>query len=318
MSTSTHRVDVVPVVLEPHPNADALSIVRVHGFTVCVRTADWGGRALGAYIQPDSIVPATEPFAFLGASRRIKVKRLRGVVSMGLLTFAPEGSVEGDDVAEMLGVTHYEPPMRCDTGGETAPAPSGYAPCYDVESARRFARECMTDGEPVIATEKIHGANGRWMFDGEMFHAGSRTEWKRYTASNVWWAALSVGSELYTFLLAHPGLVVYGEVYGKVQDLRYGIDQGVRVAVFDILDRGEWVGAHEARVLAPLLPWVPTIYEGPYDWAALEALAEGPSLIATANHIREGLVFKPLVERRHDIAGRVCLKIVGNGYLERA
>ena len=86
---STHRVEVVPITLEPHPNADTLSIVRVFaGYTVCVRTTDWQGRALGAYVPPDSLVDTTRPeFAFLAdgkrARQRIKVKKLRGVAAWG-------------------------------------------------------------------------------------------------------------------------------------------------------------------------------------------------------------------------------------------
>ena len=39
MAESTHRVEIVPVNLEPHPNADTLSIVRVFdGYTCVVRT----------------------------------------------------------------------------------------------------------------------------------------------------------------------------------------------------------------------------------------------------------------------------------------
>lgn len=317
MSNSTHRVDVVPVALTPHPNADSLSIVRVHGFTVCVRTEDWRERATGAYIQPDSIVPATDQFAFLGDHRRIKVKKMRGVVSMGLLVPAPDGSNIGDDVADLLGVTHYEPPVRF-AAGESAPPPNVYAPTYDIESARRYADLCMTPGELVIVTEKIHGANGRWLWDGEAFHAGSRTWWKRSGSGSIWWAALDQSEALRGWLRANPGDVVYGEVYGKVQDLRYGVDNGVRLVVFDILRDAKWMDAIDARAHAPFLPWVPTLYVGPYDWAEVEKHAEGPSVLAGGSQVREGCVFKPLEERDHLEVGRVCLKIIGSGYLERA
>lgn len=37
---STHRVEVVPVALERHPNADQLSIAQIYGFSCVVRTAD--------------------------------------------------------------------------------------------------------------------------------------------------------------------------------------------------------------------------------------------------------------------------------------
>ncbi|MSR62719.1 MAG: hypothetical protein EXS08_09790 [Planctomycetes bacterium] len=64
--------------LEPHPKADTLSIVRVFaGYTVCVRTADWRGRELGAYVPPDSLVDTTRPeFTFLadGKNARLRIK----------------------------------------------------------------------------------------------------------------------------------------------------------------------------------------------------------------------------------------------------
>ena len=36
-----------------------------------------------------------------------------------------------------------------------------------------------------------------------------------------------------------------------------------------------------------------------------------------ADHIREGVVVKPVTERFHQAVGRVILKVVGAGYLEK-
>ncbi len=327
-TNSTHRVEVVPIELLPHPNADALSIVRVFdGYTCCVRTDDWRERSIGAYIPPDSIVPETEPFAFLAGHRRIRVKRLRGVISMGLLMPAPDGAQVGDDVADLLGVTHYEPAvhnasMGRGSGQDAVPAPAGWHPVYDLDSLRRYGR-LFIPGEAVFVTEKIHGANARFVFDGEDFHAGSRTEWKRYDETIIWWKALICtpgGEVVKRFLVDHPEATVYGEVFGQVQDLKYGSQPGeVRLAVFDLLRGSEWVCAREAREIAPELPWVPTIADGlAFDLEAILALAEGPSLIPGAGHLREGCVVKPLLERADMRLGRVCLKVVGNGYMERS
>lgn len=323
MSGSTHRVEVVPVRMEPHPNADALSIVRVFdGYVCCVRTADWQGVERGAYIPPDSVCPATEQFAFLGDHRRIKVKRLRGVVSMGLLVPAPDGAALGDDVAEALGVTHYDPPLPLTSGGEAIKPPPGYRPVFDVESLRRYA-SALVPGEPVIVTEKIHGANGRFTYlEDAGFFCGSRTEWKKESADNLWWRALRETAGLREFLTSCPGVTVYGEVYGQVQDLKYGTTKGgVRFAAFDILKGSEWMDPLPARDWStPFgLPWVPTIECGEgFDLDKAMALAEGPSLVPGADHVREGCVVKPLAERTDPTVGRVCLKVVGNGYLERA
>lgn len=329
MGNSTHRVEVVKLDhLEPHPNADRLEIARIFdGYTCCIGKGQFLQGDLVAYIPPDSIVPETEDFAFLGEHKRIKVKKLRGVVSMGLLIAAPGGTGEGDDVAELLNITHYEPPSSVTSGGESTKAPSGYHPNYDVDSLRRYA-SVFVPGESVYITEKIHGANGRFCIDTtletgtEGLHAGSRTEWKSYNQSILWWKALldtPDGEAVQLFLARNPSITVYGEVYGQVQDLKYGAKPGeVRIAVFDLLRGSEWVGTREARDLAPDLPWVPTVADGiPFDLETVLALAEGPSLVPRANHVREGIVVKPLVERTSLEVGRVNLKVVGNGYLER-
>lgn len=322
MAASTHRVEVVPVTLEPHPNADTLSVVRIFsGYTCCVRTEDWQSGDLAAYVPPDSVVPTTRPeFAFLAKdgreTERIRVKKLRGIVSMGLLLKAPAGANVGDDLAEHFGVTHYEPPLSLVSGGEDCEPPAGYHPHYDVESLRRYA-QAFVPGELVIVTEKIHGANGRFCcVDGAMF-CGSRTTWKRDDERSIWWRALRNHPEIEAFCREHPDFTVYGEVYGPVQDLRYGL-RDVHIAVFDLLRGSEWINAEEARALGPALPWVPVVAMPEFDLESILAFAEGPSLMPGADHVREGVVVKPLVERLDAEVGRVQLKAIGNGYLERA
>lgn len=321
MSKSTHRVEVVPVTLAPHPNADSLSVVTVHdGYQAIVRTADWIGRTVGAYAPPDSVVPAG---LVPGIEGRIRAIRLRGLISEGLLLPAPDGAAVGDDVATVLGITHYDPPLQT-AGGDEASAPGGpFIPCYDVEAARRYGA-ALTIGERVIATEKIHGANARFTFRNGEMHAGSRTAWKSQTDERarpvLWWAALRAHPEVREWCEANPGWVLFGEVYGQVQDLRYGRSDA-RIVIFDVFDGRRFLSHDEARAAGPALPWVPTLYDGPLvSLDALAAYAEGPSVLAAshgAEHVREGCVVRPSDERQHDAAGRVVLKFIGRDYLTR-
>ncbi len=320
MEKSTHKVEVVRVTLEPHPNADSLSVVRVFGgYTVCVRTDDWTGIELGAYIPPDSVVDSTRPeFGFLAGHERIRVKRLRGVVSMGLLIPAPKGAQPGENVAEFLGVSHYEPPLPLNARGDEESAPPGFRPSYDVDSLRRFVH-LFAEGEPVWITEKIHGANARFCHAEGRMRAGSRGTWKKHDKNNLWWRALEDCPEIADFCERNPELTVYGEVYGSVQSLKYGAKPGeVRIAVFDILNCTDWVNAEAALDLAPELPWVPRVAANmPFDADRVFALAEGASLIPGADHLREGIVVKPMEERTDLDIGRVCLKVVSNAFLEK-
>lgn len=357
--SSTFKVEVVPIKLQEHPNADKLSIVNVFDYPVVVATEDWKDKTLGAYIAPDSLVSVNNPtFSFLangslydemsvkspnGVYARITVRRFRGILSYGLLVplygldtvNLGDGKPflkEGDEIANLLGVIHYSPPEPEEKPqrGPNIPntpqvaGPDLFVPRYGVEAFMRYARMIFTPGEPVVATEKIHGANGRFVFsDGEHF-IGSRSQWKRQYDDNgvesIWWRA---AKPIFKWLQNNPDTIVFGEVYGAVQNLNYGVPKGeVRLAVFDIMKNGRYLSFSEALELGRELPWVPTVgyddrYVIPYDFDLLVSLAEGQSLMPGANHYREGIAVKPILERHNEYIGRTPLKIVSPSYLEQ-
>lgn len=317
---STHRVEVVRVgKVEPHPNADRLGLVRVWGYTAIVRLGDFKEGDLAAYVEPDYVVPKDERFAFVGENRRIRARRLRGVWSQGLLIPAPEGAAEGDDVMAELGVERYEPPAHLATGGDAeAPHPSlAGLHKYDIESFRRYPH-VLELAEDVIVTEKIHGANARYAWrDGRMW-CGSRTQWKRQDDRCVWWRALQATPEIERWCRERPDAVLYGEVYGQVQDLKYGVGKGeVRFAAFDALRGDQW--APMSSLVADGVPTVPLVYAGQLPSVErLEEMSRADSRVVGAKHCAEGIVIKPATERTHPDLGRVALKIVSDRYLERA
>jgi RNA ligase (TIGR02306 family) len=330
---STHRIEVIPVVLEKHPNADSLSIVSIPntGYKVVVKTQDWVDKQIGIYIEPDYLVPSNrDEFKFLEqfsktienqgiTGYRIKCKRLRGVMSMGLLIPAVEGAKVGDNVMEQLGIIRYDPPIPMSTKGECVKPPAGIRPCYDVESAYKF-KSLFTIGEEVVATEKVHGANARYCWhDGQMY-CGSRTEWKKESEGNIWWNALK-NVPIEAFCKEHPELTLYGEVYGQVQDLTYGVIKNkIMFIAFDLMKDGSWIDCDEARELGKNLPWAPVIYRGAWSEEIFN-LADGHSEVAAWNgvkQIREGIVIKPVKERSNIEIGRTQLKIVSNDYLTRS
>jgi len=308
--------------IEKHGNADSLGVVMVHGgYPVCIRLGDWKPGDLAAYIPVDSVVDKSRPeFSFL-EKPRIRAKRLRGVFSMGLLVPAPDGAQEGDDVTEALGVTHWDPEAErvhgAKNAGEDEPGPVGWLfPAYtDIEPLRRH-KNVLKPGEPVVVTEKIHGANARFAHDGERLWVGSRGRIKRHDDANTWWR-MAEALDLYVRLQPFRRLVFFGEVFGKVQDLHYGVN-GVDLRIFDVFDgdRGKYLDHDDARGVAAQcdLPWVPTLYRGPWDINRIAEWAEGTSTLA--DHVREGFVVKPEKERVEHM-GRVILKMHGEGYLTR-
>lgn len=327
MSHSNHRCEVIRLGNPAkHPNADTLEVYKVFDWDVVAKHGNWNPGDLAAYVVPDSVVDTSRPeFSFLapkdkpGAKVRVKVARLRGVYSQGLLIPAPAGAVEGDDVAELFGIERYDPAEPVSTTGDAESPPSGLAPVYDVESFRRYSK-LIVDGEDVVVTEKIHGANGRWTWRDGRLWCGSKTNWKRQNEKSAWWKVPEKYPQLVEFLKQHEGMIVYGEVYGStVQDMKYG-KNGVDLAVFDVMmPSGRFVDYDEAKptLNARSIPMAPLIYRGPYDSESVKLMAEGPSTVPGADHVREGCVVRPVRERVDPRLGRVVLKVVGNGYLSR-
>ena len=319
-----------------HPNADSLDITKVFDYTVIAKQGNFKEGDLVAYVPIDSVVPDNDEWHWLAPLnqdgserfpvgqvpekyRVIEAKKIRGIFSQGCLSPLPPGEwKEGDDVREAMGITKYEPPVPMTTSGECEPAPRGWVfPVYtDIEGMRRYPH-ILQAGEPVVLTEKIHGANARYVHDGERLWAGSHTQIKRRDPGVLWWTvALAEGLE--EKLAKAPMHVFFGEVYGQVQDLKYGVKAGAKFRCFDVYDvkAQKYLDFGPAFQLAESvgIPWVPILYAGAWK-PELAELCEGKSTLA--DNVREGFVARPTIERWNEEVGRVVLKRHGEGYLLR-
>jgi hypothetical protein len=96
--------------LAPIPGADLIETATVLGWEVVVKKGEYNVGDLCAYIQIDTIVPATKEFEFLAERKyRVRTIKLRKQISQGLIVPLPLGKWnEGDDLTEVLGVKKYE------------------------------------------------------------------------------------------------------------------------------------------------------------------------------------------------------------------
>ena len=392
---STHRAEVVPVTLEKHPNADLLSIVRVGGYQLCVKTDDWLGQNMGVYIQPDSIVPDTVDYAFLGraikdvdgkvvayeplrpSDRRVTAKKFRGERSEGLLMPAPRGAKVGDNVADRLGISRYvsradlreqEEAARFSNGwwhrinrrgrqglafSGNEKGPSIWIPIYDLENWYRYPT-MFKENDYVTITEKVHGCNARFVYSSldKRMYAGSRQTWKRpfyaIPYKRLWQnIAVKLGlmalqkqespddwnkipkryPQIETFCRANPDHVLFGEIYGDVQDLRYGMIGGQQDFVaFDVFFQGAYWHWQDVRNACEMynIPRVPELYTGQWDEAVLRTKCiDGKTLLGSdKKQIREGCVIRlwnlTELSTERGVPGRKILKAVSSAYLERS
>jgi hypothetical protein len=135
----------------------------------------------------------------------------------------------------------------------------------------------------------------------------------------MWWEILDRVPALAKFCQDNPGVVVYGEAFGNVGRIKYGVPD--TFAAFDIMLDGFWVNGPKCRDLLDKagVPCAPLIGIEPYDFERVCQLAEGYTQVpaATPGTIREGVVVKPIEERRDPHIGRVQLKAVSATYLEK-
>jgi RNA ligase (TIGR02306 family) len=144
--------------------------------------------------------------------------------------------------------------------------------------------------------------------------------------NNLYWSPFtleSVKSLLYDvsnmYLSEIKQIILFGEIYGpSVQSLHYGMSKskpGYRA--FDLLIDGKYADYDEFIRLCEKhgVPTVPLVYRGPFDINKIKELSNGNTLMGVENHIREGVVVKPVHERTDPKVGRVILKYVSDTYL---
>ena len=353
---SVFKVEVVKLHIAPHPDADVLELAQVGGYVAVVRKGEFRTGDLAVYIPEGAVVP-TEILARMGLEgklagpqkNRVKAARLRGVLSQGLVgSFKALGieAREGDDVAERLGITKYEPPTPVALGGEVFNAGRELTLDFDVQNWKSYP-DILQEGEEVIFTEKLHGTctivailpykdahpeafgerKNVLIFSkglgakGLAFKNNERNKDNLYARATRALVARINEVQRDTTGVVVPNFIL-GETFGPgVQDLTYGNGVGFRVFAAAYGYRGDqryqsWSFVEGSFKAQFNFETVPVLYRGPFSVAAMREHTDGKTAMG-ADHIREGIVMVPAVERTDPRSGRVCLKSVSADYLTR-
>lgn len=364
---SGFRVTMERLVIYPHPNADSLELAQVGEYRAVVRRDVYETGDYAIYIPEQAILPG-DLIEDLGLSgmlaggygNRVKAVRLRGELSQGIVCRPPSMSwlwerdrddqeayaancVEfGTDFAGELGIVKWVPPVPTQLDGKVTPAPNLIRWC-DIENIKR-SPDMFDEGEPVVATEKIHGTcclltvteSGEVLVSSKGY--GGRSLSLVEEPGNLYWRAvrrfgLVEYAQALLEVLRVPAVGLFGEVFGRgIQDLHYGseaaVDDAIGYALFDVATAGP-LGmsylppATVARTMLdlplPPPPLAPVLYDGPYHYETLRDLAEGREEVSGQSlHIREGLVVRrKLSEARTAEGARRIAKFVSEAYLLR-
>jgi RNA ligase (TIGR02306 family) len=243
----------------------------------------------------------------------------------------PVESVSGLDVSAYFGARRYvvPPNFSVGQGRQTNEHPSLHR-YTDIDRYEKMSHVFQA-GEQVYVTEKIHGANSRVaMIDGELMVGSRKTQRNApdYTEAfegnpykdNMYWFPLSIpGTRILLEDLgkSYKQVILFGEIYGQgIQgSFNYG-RKGLAYAAFDLMLNGEYVSPAALSALLKQydIPGAPVNYIGEFVPELIQYHVDAPSSLTTT-HIREGVVIRPLNERRDARHGRVVAKWLNPAYL---
>ncbi len=321
----------------PIEGADAIELVRINGWQCVTKKGEFSVGDLGVFLEIDAVPPDTDPFQFLWTAKdgtvpprpdkfRIRTKKLRGALSQGL--FLPLDGFDlgevtaGDNVTERLGVEKYEPPLPAGNAGEIGGNFPGFIPKTDeirVQSEPEVLVELFN--APYAITLKYDGTSATYCVDprdGQFLACG-----RNYSISegdSFYWR-IARQLDLPAKLAAHPQMAIQGEICGPgIQKNRLDLKQIALFAfnVYDIANRRYLAHAEAREFLDEIgVAAVETVEIGQsfgYNQNSLLALAEG-KYPGTTNE-REGIVIRPLTERRSEVLrGRLSFKAISNRFL---
>lgn len=258
----------------------------------------------------------------------------------------------GQDVTKHLELVKWEPPIPVHMTGEVFNC-HGKTLGYDIENIKKYPH-VLQEGEDVIMTEKIHGT---WCCFGYhplidipivtskgLSAKGLAFKFNEQNENNLYVRAFQGlilrdinYNKLFEVFLGTTVLdrisqivgrkepfYLLGEIFGQgVQDLHYGATTP-EFRMFDIYvgspGTGKYMCPNSLSEVSEMceINMVPTLYKGPFSHETMLDYTSGTeSVSGKHDNIREGIVIKPLEERRDDELGRVVLKSVSERYILR-
>ena len=346
---SKFECELVTITIEKHPNADRLEIAKINDYICIVEKGIYKSGDTAIYIPEGAIVPKNIldelGLELAGKDKnRVKAIKLRKILSQGILypitgkvfpKFCPLLQLYAiKDLALYMGIKKYEPVLPTTLSGEVKYIPTVLLH-YEIENIKKFPTLLHKD-EKVVITEKIHGTLCRMSYisDEKQWYVSSKGLGNKgfvfETETNKSQSIYITMFKRYTHVLDYlveqypdRDITLLGEIYG-VQDLKY--DGNKDMLLFDVhvqyhnfltWDRlSDISAASRCPDNAHKLRLVPLFYIGNFTEEVLKSCTSGQSLLG--NHIREGCVIKPYLNRYDDLGNRVIVKSVSEKYLTRS
>lgn len=325
--------------LTPIGGADKIECAQILGWKVIVRKDEHKVGDKIIYVEVDSLLPNLPEFEFLAKVKyRIKTIRMKGQISQGIcfplsiLKNKAEYEV-GEEVTEELGITKYEPPDEHSHGGPNRAKTRGNFPAEipktdetRIQSVPKLLEEL--NGVEHYVSVKIDGTSSTFVnLNGEI-HACSRTRSVKDEDDNIyWWIARKYG--IIDALKDAGPFTVQGEIAGywnpngtsPIQKNPLKLTE-TELFVFNVFkwDEQRYLNFDDFISFCRRyrLPTVPIINDSFMLNHTIDELLEMAKGTYPSGNIREGLVYRPKVERYSQVLkGRASFKVINNDYLLR-
>ena len=355
---SNWKVSKEKIEIFTHGNAEALVIGKVGSYQVVVQK--------GLYNDGDEVIFAPEKSVLTGDIKteyekylagpnkdRVKSVRLRGEISSGIII--PPSLVSnfkdyevGVDISDLLGISHYEPPIPTQLAGKVKSYSMPFVGSHDCEHVGVYVND-LIDGERVVITEKIHGsqfilahnidANETIVSSKGLLKSGLTIE---ENEDNAYWKAAKNDKLVEKIIDNFDSGVI--QIFGEVVPIQPGYSYGKTTAtslLFDIRVNGE-------SIPYDLVPdtfkemWVPIVFDGiinlekkeivifsdakrgihktKIDFVlpkSIQKMAEVKERVSGKElHWAEGLVIRPYIDRNANDGTKLRLKILSKYYTE--
>lgn len=346
--------------LKPIPDADRIEVASVLGWNIVVEKNKYKVGEPVVYFEIDSFLPCVEDYEFLRSSSyknspilgegfRIKTKKLRGVISQGLIMpievcfkdcmpLPGMGFEIGEDVTELLNVKKWEEPEPAVLGGDMA----GRRPDFIKKTDETRIQACPELLEefyncPMIyATTKIDGSSHSIAIDrDDRFRMTSHNMELRPSDKVGSFPHFCVENDLESKLRELKSkygveeIVVQGEFYGPgIQKNKLGAKKpGWKIFTVDLnghrqdLDVSLDIAGH---LETDRVSFVPIVWKGtgeefkkefPDEETLLKAV-EGDCANVYEKHQNEGWVIRPVKPQYSKLLDTsLSMKVINNRYL---
>lgn len=306
-------------------NSDFLDKVKILGWQIVVRRDEYKVGDKCVFVTIDSLLPDRPEFEFMRKNKfRVKSVKLRGELSQGIvfpLSILPDQEYNiGDDVGNMLGITHYEKPIPVSMGGLVrGNFPSHIISKTDEERIQNVpAIIDELKGILVYSTLKCDGTSATYInFNGD-YHICSRNNDMKLVNDNVYTKMFNKYNLM--DVLNGRNLAIQGEICGPgIQGNPMGLHE-LELFVFNIfdLDTRKYLNFNDfVNMVEELgLQSVPIIDTFVFNHTMDELLDMATKVKYPNGKRAEGIVIRSVVEHYSNVLhGRMSVKIINNEYL---